>query len=462
MQNQLNIPKILKVGFQNRSDTYSGKLAYVTWVDLKGKLRKEQSWNSWKDDEIPAEELSNSPTNGFVLNKGVGGARESYGWNARNEYIRIYDPRGFEFEISVANLLFILQETSSIKGKGLEGEFVYSWSGADLVLLPCCSQEYKKSKEFNKLQTQKITKKDMIEGYTYLSKDQEDLLYLGRHDWMLPVYSAVDSLHRTYGTYYVRNFYGEVSNGKEGKYHFFKNLKDGQYLAKKGFTFLAERTSEDCIPSYSDELEDFLKEEAICGTKKIIEEKAIIKESKFREKFYWGMDIAHITKKVSSYQDKLFIKTKNQSNEEVYVYINLYRFKINSNPEEFEKSISYYENQLYKWNNGVYFKSKLNLLKQYKMKNKYCFTFFLIEPIFSLKIEDSRIPKKGGLEHHRTSYEIEDKLLRMNEQTTSTGLVINNRMYDIVVDDLSKIEFLNLFSVSNSDKKCIINARERY
>jgi hypothetical protein len=41
------------------------------------------------------------------------------GWNARNEYIRVYDPRDFEFEISVSNLLFILRECNCNKGKGL-------------------------------------------------------------------------------------------------------------------------------------------------------------------------------------------------------------------------------------------------------------------------------------------------------------------------------------------------------
>ena len=43
------IPKKIKVGFQERKDTYSGKLAYVIYYDEKNNLRKEQSWNSWRD-----------------------------------------------------------------------------------------------------------------------------------------------------------------------------------------------------------------------------------------------------------------------------------------------------------------------------------------------------------------------------------------------------------------------------
>jgi hypothetical protein len=122
------IPSKIKIGYQTRSDTYTGKLAYVIYFDNKGVLRKEKSWEGWRDKKIPPQEFTNEPIEGFVLNRGVGGVRDSWSsWNTRNEYIRVYDPRDFEFEISVSNLLFILQESSSIKGKGLEGEFVYAW-----------------------------------------------------------------------------------------------------------------------------------------------------------------------------------------------------------------------------------------------------------------------------------------------------------------------------------------------
>lgn len=38
------VPDRLNVGFQNKSETFSGKLAYVIYYDLSGKLRKEKSW----------------------------------------------------------------------------------------------------------------------------------------------------------------------------------------------------------------------------------------------------------------------------------------------------------------------------------------------------------------------------------------------------------------------------------
>jgi hypothetical protein len=177
---QLFIPKKIAVGFQNREGTYTKKLAYVIYYDQKGTKRKEKSWNNWRDHKIDDVDFDNVPTEGFVLNKGVGGARQSYGWNARNEYIRVYDPRDFEFEISVANLLFILKECDCSRGKGLEGKFVYSWDGTELVLLPETSSDYQVSQSYTKLQGQGVKAKDLIPGATYTTKKQDDVMYLGR------------------------------------------------------------------------------------------------------------------------------------------------------------------------------------------------------------------------------------------------------------------------------------------
>ena len=174
------IPERIKVGYQERSGTYTGQLAYIIYYDVKGVLRKEKSWESWRHKKIDPSDFNNVPTSGFVLNKGVGGQRESWGYNARNEYIRVFDPRNFEFEISVANLLFILQETNCDKGKGLEGEFVYAWQGTELVLLPVGCQEYAGCQNFTALQGKKVASKDMVPGTLYATNKNVELLYVGR------------------------------------------------------------------------------------------------------------------------------------------------------------------------------------------------------------------------------------------------------------------------------------------
>lgn len=208
---QLFIPSKIKVGYQHRTDTYTKKLAYVIYYDQKGVLRKEKSWRSWIQDKpqqqwngkgyttvpgIPVDDFDNVPTEGFVLNKKAGGY--SSGWNHRQTYCRVFDPRGFEFEITIPNLLYILQECNAYKGKGLEGEFVYAWDGTDLVLLPCSSPDYQQSQKFTKLQEKKVSAKELIEGATYLTKKQEELVFLGRFNWVDFGYSSKMSIKKNY------------------------------------------------------------------------------------------------------------------------------------------------------------------------------------------------------------------------------------------------------------------------
>lgn len=66
MNSNLFIPNRIRVGFQTRNDTYTKKLAYVIYYDEKGKLRKEPSWNSWRDKKIDPEEFDNVPTEASV------------------------------------------------------------------------------------------------------------------------------------------------------------------------------------------------------------------------------------------------------------------------------------------------------------------------------------------------------------------------------------------------------------
>lgn len=200
MKSNIFIPKRINVGYQNRSGTYTGKLAYIIYYDEKGVLRKERSWNGWRDEDIPNDEFDNEPTEGFVLNKKAGDY--STGWDHRQAYCRVYDPRGFEFEITIENLLYILANANCYKGKGLEGEFVYGWSGKDLVLMPVKSPDYKQIAEFNKIvhNNECIKAKDLVLGATYLTKDDEQWIYMGRFE--------------TYGGGYEWKENGEIHKSK--------------------------------------------------------------------------------------------------------------------------------------------------------------------------------------------------------------------------------------------------------
>lgn len=179
MQSKLFIPEKLNVGYQNRQGTYTGKLAYVIYFDESGKLRKEASWNSWRDSKIDNDIFENVPTEGFVFNKSGGG---NPSWSERKAFCRVYDPRGFEFEIGMDNLMYILECCDIMKGKGVMGELVYAWEGKELVLLPVESESYKESKRYTDvlLNKEHIKGKDLKVGYTYIDKDEVQYVYLGK------------------------------------------------------------------------------------------------------------------------------------------------------------------------------------------------------------------------------------------------------------------------------------------
>jgi len=260
---QLFIPNKLKIGYQTRNDTYTGKLAYVIYFDQNGKLRKEKSWESWRHKSIDPIEIINEPTEGFVLNKNVGGYKSD--WNYRNAHIRVYDPRDFEFEISLENLLFILRDCDCSKGKGLEGKFIYAWDGTELVLLPINSENYKNSKEYTELQVKSIKSKDLIEGASYLTKKQAALIYIGRR------------------ICYPNRFdcYGKVYK-EEQKYVFWDHLEES-WIFLKDLKNLASCITDTIVSNYAQLVVNF--EKSIYGSK-IIGLKVVETDFEDKKDFY--------------------------------------------------------------------------------------------------------------------------------------------------------------------------------
>ncbi len=205
-QTNLFIPSKIKVGFQERKDTFTGKLAYVIYFDEKGVLRKETSWKSWIDPKIETIEIENSPRAGYIFNKG----QQRYGhWGSGRSVIRVYDPRDFEFEISVDNLIGLLMH-SDVSKRDIVEECVYAWAGKELVLLPTNSEEYKQSVEYTKKQSEKISSKDLLKGCSYNQKKaDESLIYVGHFEWFDWGYNRDYSknAHRSLGKKHV--FYNE-------------------------------------------------------------------------------------------------------------------------------------------------------------------------------------------------------------------------------------------------------------
>ena len=235
----LFIPKKIRVGFQHREGTYTNKLAYVIYYDIKGKLRKEKSWQGWRDDKIEPVEFDNEPQDGFVLNKGI----TRYPWSSfgsNRSMIRIYDSRGIEFEVTPENLIGLLMETNCSK-RGLEGEFVYAWCGTELVLLPCCSEEYSEAVKHTERLGKKISARDLKPGCSYTTKKNEQVIYMGRFPW------------------FSWDLYRHKSRISQKKHIFAlpEKPKYGNKFFPKDASFLAELDNSDPVQNYAELVDEF-------------------------------------------------------------------------------------------------------------------------------------------------------------------------------------------------------------
>lgn len=198
----LFIPTRLKAGYNNRTFRDSSwevnkekaespvKLAYVIYWDEKGKLRKETSWENWRDKNLGEEKLGNEPTHGYSVYLARNGYRGDW-WSGRDSKILIRHPHGFLFEITPENLCSLIIESGVESNTGIiGGEQVLAWDGKELVLLGTASTEYKASMEHtDKVKSAKIKTSDLIPGHIYLLRDGTKRLYFGKLEYWKTEYA---------------------------------------------------------------------------------------------------------------------------------------------------------------------------------------------------------------------------------------------------------------------------------
>ena len=208
------IPKRINVGFQDKEVANYIRLAYVIYWDEKGILRKELSWNKWRNQDVPAKEFDNEPTEGFRLNLRAGG------WGQRKTYCEVIDPRGFMVEITIDNLLELLADCDCEK-KVLKGKFVYAWYKTELRIIMVGTEEYafdvaetqKAYESVEKPEKIKNQKNTLIPFHIYKDTVNGEMVYLGR----MNVYD-VDNIF--WSPYYTGSKCGEWlhRNGKRFDY----------------------------------------------------------------------------------------------------------------------------------------------------------------------------------------------------------------------------------------------------
>lgn len=229
MKTDLYIPKILKIGFQERKDTFTGKLAFVSYVNQKGMIFYQGPWEKWRDKKIEIMEIENLPRNGYIFNKDL--VRDNYHFSSGRSIMRVFDTRGFEFEITIENLTGILSH-SDISKSEVAQECIFAWSGQRLILLPTNSKEYLESLEYTEKQHKSVSKEDLKIGCTYLSKNQKKpLIFIGQEKWFDEIYYFDDFIN------------SKFPRKAKGKKFVFAIEKDGKYI----YTTINPETIAECI-----------------------------------------------------------------------------------------------------------------------------------------------------------------------------------------------------------------------
>ena len=248
MKTELFIPTTVTVGCQKRNDTYTGKLAYVIYTDNKGVLRKEKSWQGWRDQSIPPEQFNNVPTTGFTFNKGV----QRYGdWHSSGRsMVRVWDPRGFEFEVSIENLIGLLMH-SDVSKRDIVQPCVYAWHGTELILLPTNSEVYETSVNHTAKQDMKVKAKELGIGYTYEIKSTErHVVYIGK----FTIYQDKEVKVPTARWAVMSKIHAEKKNQ-----HIFYEVDTKTFVVKSPTAYIAKVVSEECHPEYADLVDQYYK-----------------------------------------------------------------------------------------------------------------------------------------------------------------------------------------------------------
>lgn len=212
MKTTMFIPETIKAGFRKNSYSFTKKEAFLLAMNENGKYRELKSFQNMIDPRIGTEEFQNIPVKGFQLNRST--VNFPRPWHQRNKSALIYDPRGFEMEITFENLLYILEHTKQME----EEEFVYGWFGSVVTLLPINSYEYKevmeKKKKMEALPV--ITAKNLVVGATYLFEDDTKMVYLGKfHE-----YETYDVPYRVYAKSKKQFYFGSLRKNVSGESQF--------------------------------------------------------------------------------------------------------------------------------------------------------------------------------------------------------------------------------------------------
>lgn len=196
----IKIPSKVYVGFQGRRSEDEVPLGFMTPYDETAAGKKRQATvDGWANGYGHSKTfnsviIDNEPMIGFKIGRAI---RRSSRYSGTSTAVRIEDPRGFELEISIENLVMLMNR-NIMEDCELMQECVWGRDGGKNVLLPVNSDEYKKYLDTQVLVSNKVSVKDIKPGdIIKLLGEEGTREYMGG---LFPLVKETDNSHdyRTY------------------------------------------------------------------------------------------------------------------------------------------------------------------------------------------------------------------------------------------------------------------------
>jgi hypothetical protein len=235
------------VGF---TDTrYEGDVvpfAYMTHYEDNAAGRKRQAQvDGWSRGKMKSVIIENKPMIGFRVSRGL----RRLGWSHHATSVRIEDPRGFEVDISVSNMMMLTDNNLLENGEILR-ECVWGRDGGMNVLLPVNSQPYLQATENTERMASTVNSRSVQLGDTVLLKNGTQGRYLGS---MYPWRSVQGN--SAYRQPYTLSF-----EQHDKKYHMVQIKRDDGSYAYSGYASLGASSIVSSDPLTVQEVNDLMGE----------------------------------------------------------------------------------------------------------------------------------------------------------------------------------------------------------
>lgn len=176
----IQIPEKMYVAFQRAMHDGHVHQGYMTsyGTDAASKKRManlRHSTGADKDNGLEPVVLENKPMYGFKISR----ALRSNGWRSEIQTVSIEDPRGFQFDVTVANLIMLTDNNLIHNGEIIQ-QCIWARDGQSNLLLPVNCQPYQDALVNTDRVSKRVNTRAVRPGFEVLLHDGRKGMYMGQ------------------------------------------------------------------------------------------------------------------------------------------------------------------------------------------------------------------------------------------------------------------------------------------